>query len=116
VAFRVPASGPAETRIEHRAAGAEANPYLVMAAVLAAAHHGIANRLEPTPPASGNVGETADPALPLALWSALDRLEGSEVLPDYLGQRYVDAYVHAKRSEFEAFMAEILPREHEWYL
>ena len=116
VAFRVPASAPAERRIEHRAAGAEANPYLVMAAVLAAAHHGLANRLEPTPAGTGNVGESADPDLPLTLWSALDRLAGAEVLPDYLGARYLEAYAHVKQSEFDAFFAEILPREYDWYL
>jgi glutamine synthetase len=48
-------------RIEHRIAGAEANPYLVMAAVLAGFHHGLLHRLEPTPPSTGNAGEEADP-------------------------------------------------------
>lgn len=116
VAFRIPASDPENRRIEHRAAGAEANPYLVMAGVLAAAHHGLTQGLEPTPAGSGNVGEEADPALPLTIWAALDRFRRAEVLPDYLGRRYLEAYAHAKESEFQAFMSEILPREHAWYL
>lgn len=116
VAFRIPPSEPRDRRIEHRAAGAEANPYLVMAGVLAAAHHGIANGLEPTDIASGNAGAEVDSALPVTLWAALDRMERAEHLPDYLEQRYIDAYVHAKRAEFDAFMSEILPREHDWYL
>jgi glutamine synthetase len=37
-------------------------------------------------------------------------------LPDYFEQRYIDAYIHAKQAEFDAFMADIHPREHEWYL
>jgi len=116
VAFRVPLSDGPGRRIEHRAAGAEANPYLVMAAVLAAAHHGLARGLEPTPVATGNVGAAVDPSLPLTLWSALAAMERATVLPEYFSARYVEAYVQAKRAEFDAFMAEILPREHEWYL
>lgn len=116
VAFRVPESAPEDRRVEHRAGGADANPYLVMAAVLAAAHHGLARELTPSAPGSGNMGAEVDPDLPLRLWSALDRMERAAILPDYLGQRYVDAYVHLKRAEMEAFLAAILLREYEWYL
>ena len=116
VAFRVPASSPENRRIEHRAAGAEANPYLVMAGALAAAHHGLTAGLTPTPMASGNAGAEADPNLPLTIWSALDRMARADILPDYIEPRYIEAYVHAKQSEFDAFLAETLPREHQWYL
>ena len=116
VAFRVPASDGPGRRIEHRAAGAEANPYLVMAAVLAAAHHGLTRRIEPTAPATGNAGSEVDPALPATLWSALERLTAATHLPEYFEPRYIEAYAHAKQAEFDAFMAEILPREHHWYL
>lgn len=116
VAFRVPASDPANRRIEHRAAGAEANPYLVTAAVLAAAHHGLANALEPTPIATGNAGGAVDPALPLKLWSALDALERAPLLGEYIEPRYLAAYADVKRNEFESFLSAILPREYEWYL
>lgn len=116
VSFRIPAGGGPARRIEHRIAGAEANPYLVMAAVLAGLHHGLAQRLTPTPPSTGNAGEEADPAMPLKLWQALDRIEGSTLLADYLGPRYPAAYAAIKRSEFEAFLAEVLPREHDWYI
>lgn len=116
VAFRVPAaSGPAR-RVEHRIAGADANPYLVMAAVLAAAHHGMTQKLTPTPMASGNAGAEVDPDLPLTLWSALERMGAGALLPEYFEQRYIDAYRHAKQAEFDAFMADIHPREHQWYL
>ncbi len=116
VAFRIPASEPENRRIEHRAAGAEANPYLVMAGVLAAAHYGLTQELEASAKGSGNVGEEVDPALPLSIWSALEQFRKADVLPDYLSARYVEAYAHAKESEFQSFMSEILPREHAWYL
>ena len=116
VSFRVPMGGGKARRIEHRIAGADANPYLVMAAMLAGLHHGLKHRLAPTPPSTGNAGEVADPAMPLQLWTALDRLEASALMADYLGPRYPAAYAAIKRSEFEALMAEVLPREYDWYL
>jgi glutamine synthetase len=116
VAFRVPMGGGKARRIEHRFAGAEANPYLAMAAMLAGVHHGLTQGLVPTPPSEGNAGETVDPAMPMRLWTALDRLERSEILAQYLGPRYPAAYAAIKRSELDAFLANVLPREYDWYL
>lgn len=116
MAFRIPASDAANRRIEHRAAGAEANPYLVMAAVLAGAHYGLKNQLEPTEIATGNAGADADQSLPFTIWSALDAMAAAKILPDYLGEDYIEAYVAVKRGEFDTFMGEILPREYDWYL
>lgn len=116
VAFRIPAGPPESRRIEHRIAGAEANPYLVMAAVLAGVHHGLTARLDPGPPSEGNAGEAADPHMPTRLLDALDRLEASTLLAQYLGERYPAAYAAIKRSEYDAFMREVLPREYDWYL
>ena len=58
-----------------------------MAAMLAGVHHGIANKLAPTPPSTGNAGEEADPEMPLRLWTALDRLEAFASFngPDWYG-------------------------------
>jgi glutamine synthetase len=116
VAFRVPMGGGKARRIEHRFAGAEANPYLVMAAMLAGVHYGLVNSLAPTAPSEGNAGEEVDPDLPLRLWTALDRIERSEILAAYLGPRYPAAYAAIKRSELDAFLADVLPREYDWYL
>ncbi|MEM7176070.1 MAG: glutamine synthetase family protein [Pseudomonadota bacterium] len=116
VAFRVPGSEPANRRVEHRPAGADSNPYLVMAAVLAAAHHGLQACLDPGQQGSGNVGEQADPALPLTFWHAMDAFTAGTVLKDYFSARYIEAYAHAKQSEFDAFMSATSPREYAWYL
>lgn len=116
VAFRVPASAPADRRIEHRAPGADANPYLATAAVLAGAHHGLSRELAPTPIEQGNRSEHVDEALSLTPWRALAAFERSEILPDYLGNRYVEAYAAVKQHELEAFLAEPLAREYAWYL
>jgi len=116
VAFRIP-SGPASARrIEHRAAGAEANPYLVMAAVLAGIHHGLTNRLDAGARSTGNVGAEVDAQLPLSLWRALDATRNAKILPGYLGQDYCRIYAEVKQAEFAAFMETISRQEYDWYL
>ena len=116
VAFRIP-SGPASARrIEHRAAGAEANPYLVMAAVLAGIHHGLTNRLDAGQRSTGNVGAEVDERLPLNLWQALDATRNAKILPDYFGADYCRIYADVKQAEFAAFMETISRQEYDWYL
>jgi len=116
VAFRVPASGGDARRIEHRVPGADANPYLVLAAILAAAHYGVTNRLDPGAPATGNACETVDGSVPLTWRRALEELERGRILRDYLGDEYVDLYKAAKWIEMEKFQSVIAPHEFAWYL
>lgn len=116
VAFRVP-SGPGEARrIEHRVAGADANPYLVLAAVLAGALHGIEARLDPGPPSVGNVCTAIDPAIPLNVPAALQAMRAASVLPQWLGASYLELYAAVKEGEYAKFMGEMFPREYAWYL
>ena len=116
VAFRIPPSDAANRRIEHRVAGAEANPYLVIAAILAGVHHGFAAKLDAGDKHGGNAGAEVDSALPLRLWLALDAIRAAQILPDYLGGDYLQIYADVKQAEFEAFMETIHAREYEWYL
>lgn len=116
VAFRIPPSDARNRRIEHRVSGAEANPYLVIAAVLAGVHHGISNQLDPGEKHSGNAGAEVDETLPLTLWSALDVMRNAKILGDFLGDDYLDIYTRVKQAEFDAFMDGIHSREYSWYL
>ncbi|MEM7238535.1 MAG: glutamine synthetase, partial [Pseudomonadota bacterium] len=61
-------------------------------------------------------GSESDPALPFTFWAAMERFSRSTLLGEYLSARYVEAYAHAKQSEFDAFLSEISPREYAWYL
>jgi glutamine synthetase len=116
VSLRIPLSSPENTRIEHRPGGADGNPYLVMAAILAGIHHGITNRLEPGPMvAPGEVLEEKI-ALPLRWEAALDAFDAGTVLPQYLGKRYHDLFAACRREECNRFHAQITDRDYEWYL
>jgi len=119
VSLRVPA-GPAPTRhVEHRVAGADGNPYLVMATLLAAAHHGIKNRIDPGPAVVGDGYAAAakeNVRLPSNWFSAVDLFEKSDVLRDYLGDRFVEMFVSVKRTEQARFFEVVGQLDYDWYL
>jgi len=114
--LRVPVGPNDARRIEHRVAGADANPYLVLAAVLAGVHHGIVNKIDPGPPATGNVSREPDLALPFELDDALEGLERAKILPEYLGKESLDLYRETKRIEQQRLRKAITDVEYEWYL
>lgn len=116
VAFRIPLSGGKARRIEHRIAGADANPYLAVAAILAGMLHGVEKKLTPPAIADGDVSRSRDAKIPFTLPAALDRLAAAKILPDYLGAAYLAYYVDAKRAELEKFQRRISQQEYEWYL
>ena len=97
--FRVVGSGPS-LRVECRIPGADANPYLAFAALLAAGLHGIDQKLDPGPAYTGNAYVGADiPEIPKTLREALDRLDKSAPLRAALGDDVVDHYLHCGRWE-----------------
>src|SRR5690606_3910021 len=116
VSVRVPAGAPTTRHIEHRAAGADANPYLAAAVTLAAVHHGITRRLDPGAPVTGNGYAEAKGVLPTNWYTAMDLTEGSDFLKDYLGARFMEIYCAIKRAEQDRFNAQISPLDFEWYL
>lgn len=116
VAVRIPGGAATDRRLEFRVPGADANPYLALAALLAGIHHGIENAL-PAPAASeGNACESRDDGLPLRAFAALNALGRATVLPGYLGADYCAIYADTKRLELDAFLDEISAREFDWYL
>lgn len=116
VAFRVPLSEPHARRIEHRVAGADASPHLVLAAVLAGLHAGIIHRHDPGDP----VGSVSLSALaedfPTDLLSALVRMEASPLLREYFPPRFLEAFATVRRGEQAQLLGPILPREYDYYL
>ena len=119
VSLRVPAGPPSTRHIEHRVAGADANPYLALACVLAAVHHGISNRLDPGPAVVGNgyaVAETSGERLPNNWFAAVDLFEQSALMKEYLGERFVHMYSCVKRTEQARFFEVVTALDYDWYL
>jgi glutamine synthetase len=114
--LRVPIGPDDSRRVEHRVAGADANPYLALAGVLAGAHHGLVGKLDPGAPATGNVSREADPGLPLSLDDALAGLAQSRKLAFYFGEDTLSLYGETKRLEAQRVRRAITPAEYDWYL
>ncbi len=117
VSLRIPAGPPASRHVEHRVAGADANPYLVAALVLGAMQRGIDGRMDPGPPVTGN-GYAQDPdgELPTQWHSALERAADSEFLAWALGEDFLKVFLAVKRHECDKFGALVSDRDYEWYL
>ncbi len=119
VSLRVPAGPPPTRHVEHRVAGADGNPYLVLAALLACAHHGITHRIDPGPAVVGDGYAAAareNVRLPSNWFAAVDLFEASTVLRDYLGDRFVEMFVKVKRTEQARFFEVVTALDFDWYL
>ncbi|WGF89820.1 glutamine synthetase family protein [Marinivivus vitaminiproducens] len=116
VALRIPRGPRDALRVEHRVAGADANPYLVLAAVLAGMHHGLTGRLDPGAPITGNAYDQIPASLPVAWDRAIAAHEAAPILPGYLGERLWTVYGQCRAGERDRFMDVIHPVEHAWYL
>jgi glutamine synthetase len=103
--LRVVCEGEHGTRLEHRQAGGDVNPYLGAAAVLAAGLHGIEQGIEPPDLLDADVYALAPgavPELPKTLDQAVGLLAGSAVARGWLGEDFVAHYVEMKRAELQA--------------
>ncbi|MGQ0457705.1 MAG: glutamine synthetase family protein [Hyphomicrobium sp.] len=115
VALRIPRSNGAGTRVEHRVAGADANPYLVLAGILAGIRHGIDHGIDPGPMAEGLAENCDAPVLPTAWVNALDKFETSPVVSKAFGPAFQDVYVKLKQTERINFERIVTSLDHLWY-
>ncbi len=115
VSLRVPASDPANLRVENRVPGADANPYLAFAASLACGYLGMIERIKPSDPVEGSAYRYAQ-TLPISLDEALDKLNYTKPLKTVLGEKFVEAYRDVKYQEMQHFRKVISSWEREYLL
>jgi glutamine synthetase len=94
-------------RVENRLPGADVNPYLALAAMIASGLHGIDNELELEPPLEGNAYESDKPRVPDTMYAARDLFADSAVAKEAFGQQVVDHYLNRARIELEAYEAAV---------
>jgi glutamine synthetase len=105
-AFRVVGHGPS-LRVECRVPGGDVNPYLAVAALVAAGLRGVEESLALPPACETNGYEAVAPRIPTTLRDAVDLLDASEVARTAFGDEVVDHYVNAGRVEVAAFDAAV---------
>jgi glutamine synthetase len=115
VGIRSPVAPPSARRVENRVIGADANPYVALAATLACGWLGIQQRIEPTPECTGDA-YLGEHQLPRSLGEALALLRAEEDLAEVLGPAFVTVYTEVKEIEYAEFMKVISPWEREHLL
>jgi glutamine synthetase len=116
VSLRIPESDANNLRFEHRTSGADANPYLVMAAIVAGVHHGLKNKIDPGVMVEQGARITPKLKIPNRWEAAIDKFSRSKVLPEYLGKDYCKYYAMNRRAEEKKFHNVISQLDFDWYL
>ena len=115
VGLRVPASRPEARRVENRLAGADANPYLAIAASLACGWLGMVRRIEPAEPMKGSAYRLAQ-TLPQQMPEAMRKLKHSSALKECLGEDFIEVLLAVKAAEHDAYQRVISSWEREHLL
>lgn len=102
-AIRVPAGPFAARRVEHRVAGGDINPYLLITAILGAALAGIEDGMTPAAPITGNAYAQDLPQLPRTWADAIAAFEGSEMTPRLFPAELVRNYILTKKQEMQYY-------------
>ncbi len=109
-AIRVPAGSHKARRVEHRVAGGDVNPYLMLAAILGAALVGIEDGMTPPPPITGNAYALDLPQVPASWDQSIDAFEKSGLMARIFPAELIRNLLLTKRQELH-YMAELSPEE-----
>jgi glutamine synthetase len=115
-AIRIPGGDPIARRIEHRVAGADANPYLVLASILGGALLGIENEMQPVAPITGNAYSMTLDNLPLDWATAIDAFRKGANVPAIFSKRLQTMLVECKMQELRKFARYVTKFEYDSYL
>jgi glutamine synthetase len=94
-------------RFENRLPGADVNPYLALAAMIAAGLHGVENELELEDPLEGNAYQSDKPHVPHTMYAARDLFAESDMVREAFGEEVVDHYLNRARVELDAYEAAV---------
>jgi len=116
VALRIPVSDENNLRFEHRTCGADVNPYLVTAALLAGVHYGLKNKCDPGRMVEEGEVITLKRKIPNRWDEAIDKFSRSKILPQYLGEEYCKIYAAHRREESQKFHNVVSNVDFDYYL
>ena len=115
-AVRIPSGSPSSRRIEHRLAGADTNPYLVLAAILGTALAGMDDGCEPPPPVEGEAYPQKLPRLTYDWHEATSAFAHSQTMRKLLPARLRSMYLECKQREQAVFSEQVTDFEFDSYL
>lgn len=115
-AIRIPGGNHKARRIEHRVAGADANPYLVLASILGGALLGIENAWQPPPPIEGDAYSLELETLPPDWASAIETFAKGPLIEEIYSKRLRRMFVQCKLQELRRFARQVTEFEYHSYL
>ena len=114
--FRIPSNEEKGMRIENRISGSDTNPYLIIAANLAAGYLGIKNKIKPTQETKKSVFDDKKSSLPKNMEEAILLLEKDEDLAEVFSQKFIRTIAAIRRVEYQAYLKVISSWEREYLL
>ena len=114
--FRIPSTEEKSMRIENRISGSDTNPYLVIAANLAAGYLGIKNKLKPTPETKKSLFDIKKSDLPKNMDEAIGLFETNDELNQIFSHKFIKTIAAIRRVEYQAYLKVISSWEREYLL
>ncbi|WP_244484649.1 glutamine synthetase family protein [Rhizobium sp. Root149] len=115
-AIRIPETDGPGARIEHRVAGADANPYLLLTAILGGILRGLDSTLDPGPATEAGQQATSGRRLTHDFLTAVEDFAQSEYIRDTFGEGYQRLYADTKRKEAIAYLRTVSDFDYQTYL
>ncbi len=117
VMIRIPSSRGKNTHIENRLPGSDTNPYIALAAILAAGLDGILNKIEPLEPSTGiDPYKGGHETLPRSLEEGIKDLENDAFYYNILGEEFMNNFIKLRKSEIESYNSFISDWEYKQYM
>ncbi|TKB46739.1 glutamine synthetase family protein [Thalassotalea mangrovi] len=116
VGLRVPESPVQARRIENRLPGADSNPYLAIAASMLCGYLGMMEQITPSKPSLHKCNKTRSKQLPLNFDAALSRMAASVKINEYLGERFVQAFIETRKTDYENYKNVVSSWERQYLL
>ena len=114
--FRIPSTEEKSMRVENRISGSDTNPYLVIAANLAAGYLGIINKIKPTPETKKSLFDEKNSALPKNMEEAISLFETNHDLNQIFNSKFIKTVAALRRAEYQSYLKVISSWEREYLL
>ncbi len=115
-AIRVPGGPTNARRIEHRLAGSDTNPYLILSVILGGILNGLEKKIDPGPPLEGFAGDRKLQTAPPNWGASIAHFSQSRKMANIFSSQFIDMYITTKSFELEEFSKKVSAAEYQAYL
>lgn len=116
VALRVPGGENTSRRIEHRVAGSDVNPYLLIASIILGVEKGINEKILPSKPEEGNAYNSKNESLPASWQASINEFKRGKFIKRTFPKELIEMYLDCKNQECQKLMSKVTDDELNAYL